>query len=130
MRSTHHAAGSATLSGWLHWYLLNSTLCAAPFLRSYPIEELAAEGDFIDSTFLLLHGELPSKQVCAGGWGWGFTLSCAGWDVLGTHRHVQPCAVSCTCGPCCDPLNPGTGSPPCTVCVRVTFLTPAGEGSV
>jgi citrate synthase len=32
---------------------------------SYPIEELAAEGDFIDSTFLLLHGELPSKQVRA-----------------------------------------------------------------
>jgi hypothetical protein len=31
--------------------------------RRYPIEELAAEGDFIDSTFLLLHGELPSKQV-------------------------------------------------------------------
>lgn len=30
--------------------------------RSFPIEELAAEGDFIDSTFLLLHGELPSKQ--------------------------------------------------------------------
>ncbi|PRW59347.1 citrate (Si)-synthase [Chlorella sorokiniana] len=30
--------------------------------RGYPIEELAAEGDFIDSTFLLLHGELPSKQ--------------------------------------------------------------------
>jgi citrate synthase len=33
--------------------------------RGYPIEELAAEGDFIDSTFLLLHGELPSKQVRA-----------------------------------------------------------------
>jgi citrate synthase len=33
-----------------------------PHPRSYPIEELAAEGDFIDSTFLLLHGELPSKQ--------------------------------------------------------------------
>lgn len=43
---------------------------------SYPIEELAAEGDFIDSTFLLLHGELPSKQVRAA-WLWlvgaGFT---------------------------------------------------------
>ena len=33
-----------------------------PLHFSYPIEELAAEGDFIDSTFLLLHGELPSKQ--------------------------------------------------------------------
>ncbi|KAK2077381.1 hypothetical protein QBZ16_004226 [Prototheca wickerhamii] len=29
--------------------------------RGYPIEELAAEGDMLDSTFLLLHGELPSK---------------------------------------------------------------------
>jgi citrate synthase len=28
----------------------------------YAIEELATEGDFIDSTFLLLHGDLPNKQ--------------------------------------------------------------------
>ena len=28
---------------------------------SYPIEELASEGDFLDSTFVLLHGELPNK---------------------------------------------------------------------
>lgn len=37
--------------------------CAVRVIHTgrYPIEELAAEGDFIDSTFLLLHGELPSK---------------------------------------------------------------------
>lgn len=40
---------------------LNSRPTPSP--DRYPIEELAAEGDFIDSTFLLLHGELPSKQV-------------------------------------------------------------------
>ena len=47
-----------------HWLscCTHSSLLAPPLLCSYPIEELAAEGDFIDSTFLLLHGELPSKQ--------------------------------------------------------------------
>ncbi|KAL4521631.1 hypothetical protein Ndes2437B_g07799 [Nannochloris sp. 'desiccata'] len=30
--------------------------------RGYPIEELASKGDFYDSAFLLLHGELPDRQ--------------------------------------------------------------------
>lgn len=30
--------------------------------RGYPIEELASEGDFYDSAFLLLHGELPDRM--------------------------------------------------------------------
>ncbi|GAB4816822.1 hypothetical protein N2152v2_003868 [Parachlorella kessleri] len=29
--------------------------------RGFPIEEIASEGDFMDASFLLLHGELPSK---------------------------------------------------------------------
>ena len=29
--------------------------------RGYPIEELAAEGDFLEACYLLIHGELPSK---------------------------------------------------------------------
>jgi citrate synthase len=28
----------------------------------YPIEQLASQGDFYDSAFLLLHGELPDRQ--------------------------------------------------------------------
>lgn len=49
---TQHAKPLASPETVLPW---------SPSCR-YPIEELAAEGDFIDSTFLLLHGELPSKQ--------------------------------------------------------------------
>jgi len=29
--------------------------------RGYPIEELAAQGDFLETCYLLLHGELPNK---------------------------------------------------------------------
>ena len=59
----------------------------APYNR-YPIEELAAEGDFIDSAFLLLHGELPSKQVRAWVGGW----------VLGSF--LCRCALLCPMPPC------------------------------
>lgn len=31
--------------------------------RGYPIEELAQKGDFLDSTYLLLHGELPGLKA-------------------------------------------------------------------
>lgn len=30
--------------------------------RGYPIEEIAANGDFYDASYLLLHGDLPSAE--------------------------------------------------------------------
>lgn len=75
------------------------------WMRRYPIEELAAEGDFIDSTFLLLHGELPSKQVPGAGAGvifagaqfWGEPRVCATvCRACPVADNTCPCCRSCT----------------------------------